>query len=940
MPAPQSVIDLVQRFESQLAVYKSGRYNETELRRDFLDPFFEALGWDVRNTANASEKYRDVIHEQSVEVGGQAKSADYLFKIGADAIFFVEAKKPAINIETDPAPAFQLKSYAWSRKLPFSILSDFEQMAFYECNARPVYTDLPSLGRVALYNFRDYVPKWDEIAARISRAAVTGGAFETYVQGVKGKRGTTDVDDAFLAEMERWRDLLAHNLALRNPALSQRELNFAVQATIDRIIFLRICEDRGIEPDETLKNATDGIDVYGDLLELFRRADRKYNSGLFHFEGEKGRPGYPDALTPSLKIDDKVLKDILANLYLPRSPYRFNYFSADILGQVYERFLGKVIRLTPGHLAKVEDKPEVRKAGGVYYTPTYIVDYIVRNTVGELLKDKTPDSLRNTPLRVLDPACGSGSFLLGAYQYLLDWYQDWYTRNDPARHARGAHPAVIQNLSGWQLTLEKKKEILTNHIFGVDIDPQAVEVTKLSLLLKVVENPGQLSLMEERLLPDLGANIQCGNSLIGPDFYEGQQPALFDSEEQYRVNAFDWHAAFPQVFRDGGFDAVIGNPPYGAFVSDLESDYYLRKFITFKTTRDIYTCFIEKCISILNSDGKFSYIVPSAWVSGPNYETLRVVVLSREILNIVLLPFDVFSDAYIDTLVFVISNKRPSNTHAVKTYSYPKKEKISSMNLDESYNLIHQRKWTENEGQKFILDPSASNLLSRLQETNTRTLNDVAVMKRGVLFDKSLLVDNKKSESYFPYFEGDVYRYVVDFRSSHWIAFDGRLKERPKEFVWFENERILLRRLVNRQQRLMASLTNGTFITNKNLYSLLSNKPSELYCVLGILNSKLLSYLYLKQVTQAVKDDFPQVTIKDILALPFPSEEPLAKNITYLDDLAKRMLALHKSLAVARLPDEKERLQRQIQSTDNQIDALVYQLYGLTPEEITIVEAA
>ena len=253
MPAPKTIIDLVTRFESQLASYKSGRYNETELRRDFLDPFIEALGWDIRNVNNATEKYRDVIHESSVEIGGQAKSADYLFQIGGSPIYFVEAKKPSVNIETDPAPAFQLKSYAWSAKLPFSILTDFEQLAFYECLTKPVYNAPPSLGRIELYHFRDYIAKWDEIGALISRSAVTTGAFETYLKGVKGKRGTTDVDDAFLAEMERWREQLAHNIALRNPPISQRELNFAVQTTIDRLIFLRICEDRGIEAEEALR---------------------------------------------------------------------------------------------------------------------------------------------------------------------------------------------------------------------------------------------------------------------------------------------------------------------------------------------------------------------------------------------------------------------------------------------------------------------------------------------------------------------------------------------------------------------------------------------------------------------------------------------------------------------------------------------------------------
>ena len=216
-----------------------------------------------------------------------------------------------------------------------------------------------------------------------------------------------------------------------------------------------------------------------------------------------------------------MLKDILKRLYYPDSPYEFSVLPADILGQVYEQFLGKVIRLTAGHQAEVEDKPEVKKAGGVYYTPTYIVDYIVKNTVGKLLEGKTPK--KAAELRILDPACGSGSFLIGAYQYLLDWHRDWYVEHGPEKHRK----ELYQGPGGdWRLTTAEKKRILLNNIYGVDIDSQAVETTKLSLLLKVLEGEtsesldAQLSFLHERALPDLAANIKCGNSLIGPDFYD------------------------------------------------------------------------------------------------------------------------------------------------------------------------------------------------------------------------------------------------------------------------------------------------------------------------------------------------------------------------------------------------------------------------------------
>ncbi len=281
--------------------------------------------------------------------------------------------------------------------------------------------------------------------------------------------------------MEDWRKHLAENIALRNSALSQQDLNYAVQQTIDRIIFLRICEARSIEHFGRLRDLAERSDVYASLVQYFRSADDVYNSGLFHFRAESGRE-VPDNLTPGLKIDDDVLKHIVKHLYWPARPYAFEVVPADILGQVYERFLGKVIHLTSGHRAIVKYKPEVKRAGGVFYTPTYVVEYIVKHTVGRLLEGKTLKQATN--LRILDPACGSGSFLLGAFEYLLNWYRDKYVEDGTDKHKK----RLYQTPSGWKLTIDEKKQILLNNIFGVDIDQQAVEVTKLSLLLRVLES--------------------------------------------------------------------------------------------------------------------------------------------------------------------------------------------------------------------------------------------------------------------------------------------------------------------------------------------------------------------------------------------------------------------------------------------------------------------
>ena len=543
----KKIEELILKFRQNEDSYKNGSYNETQLRREFLDPFFEALGWDVINKQGLAEQYKDVIHEDAIKVGEQTKAPDYSFRVGGQRKFFVEAKKPSVSIKEDIGPAYQIRRYSWSAKLPLAILSDFEELAIYDCRLKPKPADKASVGRVAFYTYDQYLEKFDEIYDLFSKEAVLKGAFDKFAQADAKKKGTTEVDKEFLKDIEHWREILAKSIALRNDKLSNDDLNYAVQTIIDRIIFLRICEDRNLEEYGTLGltsplipplagegNRTPSLagkgqglgqkegHAYKNLINLFKQADDRYNAGLFDFN--------KDQITTKLKIDDKVFEEIIGQMYYPASPYVFSQMPIEILGQVYEQFLGKVIRLTAGHHAKVEEKPEVRKAGGVYYTPQYIVDYIVKNTVGELVKDKNPKEIES--IKILDPACGSGSFLIGAYKYLLEYHLNWYTANEPKKYPK----AVFTDGRGaWRLTTSEAKKILLNNIFGVDIDSQAVEVTKLSLLLKVLENESregmeqQLKMFKERALPNIDGNIKCGNSLIGPDFYEGQldlSPAL------------------------------------------------------------------------------------------------------------------------------------------------------------------------------------------------------------------------------------------------------------------------------------------------------------------------------------------------------------------------------------------------------------------------------
>lgn len=1001
---PTEIPGLVERFERNLDAYRSEVYNETRLRREFLDPFFKALGWDVDNESGTAEAYKDVIHEDSIKVGGATKAPDYCFRVGGTRKFFVEAKKPAVNVKQEPNPAFQLRRYAWSSKLPLSILTNFREFAVYDCRIKPDQHDPAATARILYLPFTEYVGRWPDIAGVFSKDAVYKGDFDKHIEITRGKRGTAEVDNAFLGEIESWRELLARNIALRNPDLGPRDTNFAVQKLIDRIIFLRICEDRGIQPYERLRELADHEGVYSELCVLFKEADERYNSGLFHFYPDIQREETPDQVTLGLQVDDRVLRGIVRGLYYPDSPYEFSVLPADILGQVYEQFLGKVIRLTAGHQARVEEKPEVKKAGGVYYTPTYVVDYIVDQTVGKLLEGQNVRGASG--IKILDPACGSGSFLLGAYQYLLDWHLRQYESEGPDKHKKVLYRGVG---GAWRLTASERRRILLNSIFGVDIDNQAVEVTKLSLLLKVLEGEteqsltGQLRMFHERALPDLGSNIKCGNSLVGPDYELGRQIALLDEEEIFRINSFDWAGkdGFPEILHRGGFDAVIGNPPYVRQESLAElKDYMQANYKSYQSSADLYVYFMEKALNLLRAGGFFSFIVSSSFLKAAYAVGLREF-LTRNAAVIRIVDFGGLSlfakakDVYVSIPVLA-KREQPSQAAVCKVASVDRVD-LRTYVPDHEYGIPAKRLLPE----AWFLEPERTRkVFRRIVSAGTpleKYLGGRIFYGIKTGFNEAFEIDGPTrkrmirqspacGERIKPFLGGqDIRRYSIRDTGRFLIAIPsgwtrqrmGRpvLSER-EAWNWFSKEypplASHLERFADAAKKrqdhgefwweLRPCDYYGALDAPKIVYPDIAKGPrfffdttgtyiaNTAYCLgtddlylLGILNSKLFWFaigsISIPFGTRA--GEFRYRLIYQYMAnVPIRLIDTENADERRMRDriiaLVRRMLSLNRQLADAKNPPSETPLRRQLEAADREIDRLVFDLYGLTEEDVRI----
>lgn len=973
--AHEEVVKLVKTFGDNHAKYLEPQYNETAARKDFIDKLFIALGWDVNHNTQTNPYEQEVKVEKNVSIAARVKKADYAFFLKpnfAQERFFVEAKRPSAILDT-PDNCFQTIRYAFSSsKAALSILTNFNELYIIDCRFRPdIQTATNHIHKK--FHFSDFydVTKFGEFYYLFSREAVEAGKLDEYALTLPKPKGKVvqrrlfgdnyqEVDDAFLVQLEVYREELAKMFKRKNTHLDSDSLTEAVQRTIDRLVFIRFLEDKLIEPSTILDKLSDEPHPWKKFIAKSREFDKTYNGIIFK--------EHPVIDRDDFVVDDRVFNGITDSLADEYSPYHFNYIPIHILGSIYERFLGNVIVLR-GKNAEVEQKPEVRKAGGVFYTPQYIVRYIVENTIGELLNGKTPKDV--VDMRFADIACGSGSFLLGAYEYLLGWHTAYYNggknkTQKEKRRSEAKKAGCLKNDDGtFALSFEQKKEILVTNLYGVDIDRQAYEVTQLSLFLKLLEEETQgtkqqfLTGHRESLLPDLRNNIVCGNAIVDWDITGSDLFEQIDNDKQMKLNPMSFEQKFPEITRAGGFDAIIGNPPYGADFDDSIKAYLNRKYEYQTYQLDSYIVFLEKALTkLLKNNGYLGYIIPNPWLTNLRQTKIReLVILRTRVRNVVHFKYKVFSQAVVDTEVLIVQNAEPNENTVVINLVEDQNRFETGRN---STVITHkQNEWIEKAGEtiNIFLNSDEKKLIRNLESRKCQTLEALLHINVGIkpyqtgkgipkqtketVSTRPFDSDQRTDNSYRQYLRGtDIKRYLISPEKTRFIKFGVWLAE-PRPAANFDAAEKLFMRQTG--DSLVAALDSEQLLSLNNMHVLVPRKVTyNLRFILGLLNSKLLNWLY-QRSNPEVGEALAEIKKEHIAQLPICVVD-IVKNVEEraMHDVIVRsveqMMEAKPKLAAAASDRDRDFWQNKCDSLERTIDHAVYKLYNLTPDEIALVE--
>jgi len=760
----------------------------------------------------------------------------------------------------------------------------------------------------------------------------------------------------FLALSIKWQKELLGNIYSNNEKLSTHELNFATENIILGIIFLRMYEDRGIEPFGQLKAVLKGENNFRGLLKLFYKVDKKYNTDLLYSWYQKNIQIFSHDLFTNLKLGNHLLELIITGLYSPGN-FKFSKLPIDILGQVHEELTERSIEIINGRTVVIK-KSDVKKTGGVYYTPGFIVDRIINDTLGRLVKGKSPKEISR--IRVLDPACGSGSFLLAAYKFLLNWRLNYYIEKGCGKRKF----PLFKNQSGqWRLTNDERISILKNNIFGVDIDYGAVRTLKHSLVLMALGEQDKnrtsrdRSAFDKEDFPDLGENIKWGNSLIDTDFINHNG---LDTNEIIFKNHFSWKDEFPKIRRAGWFDVVIGNPPYidSQWMSrnlPEERKYICSKYKAAKGNWDIFCVFIEKSLELSRKGGYVSLIVPNKLGSAEYAAGARAVIAQKsKILSVRdYSKYPVFSVA-VYPIVFLLSPGRQSEKAEVY---YERIEKIE----DKAKVTISKRlKYKE-----YFHDPampwpifsnfSNQNLFRRILSTypplkdyceirGAATVNEAYRIKELISCSENVAT---KSLKFINSGAIDPYRSLWRHKAIRYLNQSYELPIiRRKDLHCLPKMR---RKQAESQKIIVAGMTrklecylddNRQYLAGKSTTVIFSEV--DLRYLVGILNSTLITYIYKNLFGgDALAGGYLRIGPPQLKKIPIRIIDSGSANdiglheelITYVD----KIISLYKNLGKSKKDHQNKAVMKEIETIDQSINQIVFTLYQLTEKEIRSV---
>lgn len=894
--AKGKITELVRKFFIYEKEGKLSGMKEEDTKRVFIEPLFEALGWDLRNP--------EEVWENRSSAGG--KRPDYAFRVEGVVRFFLEAKE--VHAELTEQEAWQAINYSYNNSVPWALLTNFRELIIYNANWRAKKSEE---SRFLRFDASDYLNRFDDLWM-LSKECIVSGEMEKKAETYGGKTRREPVTKALYSDLMRWRSMISKSVLRNDPRKkwTKELLDEAVQRYLNRLIFIRTCEDRKIENEQLRAALRQWREENKRKLRIYINNVmhdgfvEKYDSDIFfaHMAGE-------------IPVEDTVLAQVIDELY--ESPtgaqYNFDAINADILGNIYEQYLATVLR-EGGSLVERESK---RKEMGIYYTPTYIVDYIVKNTLGEIVaKTKSGEDLRK--ITVLDPACGSGSFLIRAFETLREAY---------AKKNGGDTQLLTENVS------KNANDILTKNLYGVDLDIKAIEIVYLNLLLRAATQPG--------LLPMLSDNIKRGNSLISGT--KEEMEAQFGPHWKEKKHPFNWEEEFKSVMDSGGFDVVVGNPPYLLLqpqnTEDGVLEYIKKNFTVAQYKIDDYHLFLERGISLLKDDGILGFITPNTYLMNIYTSNLRKYILNNcRILQIISIPLEVFPDASVDTSIIIVQKERnekkrkENNTRILLVNNF--KEAPSEI------RTIKQETFFQNENSIFNIGASKKNtgVLEKIS-SDTSLLGSIARISFGLqTLSKDEYVKNKPAGAKWkPCIDGgDISRYSLKSNSQYFLH-DVKIKAGG---CWDEDTHNTPEKIVIRQigKIPIAALDTSRYYSLNTIYNITSLKEEYNYkYVLGLINSRLIGFFWKMNFSDS-KMLFPKVKKAYLDQIPIhlaslSDQQPIIKLVESMLEMNKRLVEMGETQST-----DRRRLEEEIKRTDAKIDELVYKLYGITEEERKIIE--